>query len=135
MQQPTLMNLKVLLPFRIFAEKTGVSRIVAETREGSFGLLPHRLDCVAALAPGILITEDEAEGEVYVAVDEGVLIKTGPDVLVSVRNAIAGTDLRQLREAVEREFLNLDEREQSMRSVLAKMESDFIRRLAEFHHD
>jgi F-type H+-transporting ATPase subunit epsilon len=35
---PTLMNLKVLLPFQIFAEKTGVSRIVAETREGSFGL-------------------------------------------------------------------------------------------------
>ena len=62
---PTLMNLKVLLPFQIFAEKTGVKRIVAETREGSFGLLPHRLDCVAALAPGILIYETEAEGEVY----------------------------------------------------------------------
>jgi len=129
------MNLKVLLPFRVFADKTGVTRIVAETREGSFGLLPHRLDCVAALAPGILIYEDEAEGEVYVAVDEGVLIKTGPNVLVSVRNAIAGTDLRQLREAVEREFLNLDKREQSVRSVLAKMESGFIRRLAEFHHE
>jgi len=129
------MNLKVLLPFQVFAEKTGVTRIVAETRQGSFGLLPHRLDCVAALAPGILIYEDEAESEVYLAVDEGVLIKTGPDVLVSVRNAIAGTDLRQLREAVEREFLNLDEREQSVRSVLAKMESGFIRRLAAFHHD
>ena len=133
--QKTRMNLKVLLPFRVLAEKTGVTRIVAETREGSFGLLPHRLDCVAALAPGILIYEDEAEGEVYVAVDEGVLIKTGPDVLISVRNAIAGTDLRQLREAVEREFLNLDERERTVRSVLAKMESGFIRRLAEFHHD
>ena len=47
-----LISLKVLLPFQVFAEKTGVSRIVAETREGSFGLLPHRLDCVAALAPG-----------------------------------------------------------------------------------
>ena len=129
------MNLKVLLPFQVFAEKTGVTRIVAETREGSFGLLPRRLDCVAALAPGILIYEDEVEGEVYVAVDEGVLIKTGPDVLVSVRNAIAGTDLSQLRETVEREFLNLDKREQSVRSVLAKMESGFIRRLAEFHHE
>jgi len=135
MPQPKLMNLKVLLPFRVFAEITGVSRIVAETREGSFGLLPRRLDCVAALPPGILIYEDEADGEVYVAVDEGVLIKTGSDVLVSVRNAIAGTDLRQLREAVEQEFLNLDERDQIVRSVLAKMESGFIRRLAEFHHD
>ena len=133
--QQTLMHLKVLLPFQIFAEKTDVSRIVAETREGSFGLLPHRLDCVAALTPGILIYENEAEGEVYVAVDEGVLIKTGLDVLVSVRNAIAGTDLGQLREAVDKEFLDLNEREQNVRSVMTKMESGFIRRLAEFHHE
>ena len=135
MQQPTLMSLKILLPFQIFAEKTGVSRIVAETREGSFGLLPRRLDCVAALAPGILTYENRSEGEIYVAVDEGVLIKTGLNVIVSVRNAIAGSDLGQMRETVEREFLNLNEREQSVRSVLAKMESGFIRRLAEFQHD
>jgi F-type H+-transporting ATPase subunit epsilon len=135
MQQPTLMNLRVLLPFRIFALKSGVSRIVAETRKGSFGLLPHRLDCVAALAPGIFIYENETEGEVYVAVDEGVLIKTGLDVVVSVRNAISGNELGRLREAVDQEFLNLDEREQNVRSVLAKMETGFIRRLAEFHHD
>src|ERR1700691_3944793 len=129
------MNLKVLLPFQIFAEKTGVSRIVAETREGSFGLLPHRLDCVAALAPGILVYENEGEGEVYAAVDEGVLVKTGLDVLISVRNAIGGTDLGQLHAAVEKEFLNLDQREQSVRSAMSKMESDFISRLAEFHHE
>jgi F-type H+-transporting ATPase subunit epsilon len=133
--QTTLMNLKVLLPFQIFAEKTGVSRIVAETREGSFGLLPHRLDCVAALVPGILIYEIGSGGEIFVAVDEGVLVKTGLDVIVSVRNAIAGTDLGQLRSTVEQEFLNLDEREQSVRSVMAKMESGFISRLAEFHHE
>jgi len=128
------MNLKVLLPFQIFAEKTGVSRIVAESHEGSFGLLPHRLDCVAALAPGILIYETRAEGEAYVAVDEGVLVKTGSDVLVSVRNAIAGTDLGQLRAAVQREFLHLDEREKNVRSVLAKMEGDLMRRMATFHN-
>jgi F-type H+-transporting ATPase subunit epsilon len=128
----TLMNLKILLPFRIFAEMKNVSRIVAESRGGSFGLLPHRLDCVAALEPGILTYETEAEGEVYVAVDEGVLIKTGQDVLVSVRNAIYGTDLSQLREAVEREFLTVDESEQRIRSVMAKLESNLVRRLAEF---
>jgi len=132
---PTLMRLKVLLPFKIFAEKAGVSRIVAETREGSFGLLPHRLDCVAALSPGILIYETAADGEVCVAVDEGVLVKAGPDVLVSVRRAIAGTDLGQLRDAVEKEFLTLDENEQSVRKVLAKLESGFLRRLAGFQHD
>ena len=109
---PARMKLKVLLPFQVFAEKTGVSRIVAETREGSFGLLPHRLDCVAALAPGILIYETEAEGEVFVAVDEGVLVKTGPDVLVSVRRALAAPTSAACARAVEQEFLALDEREQ-----------------------
>lgn len=126
------MNLKVLLPYRIFVEKTGVSRIVAETAAGSFGILPHRLDCVAALVPGILVFETAAEGETYVAVDEGVLVKAGVDVLVSVRNAIAGTDLRKLRAEVEQEFLNLDEQEREARLVLAKLESGFIHRFKEF---
>ncbi|WP_198007877.1 F0F1 ATP synthase subunit epsilon [Methylovulum miyakonense] len=132
---PTSMNLKILLPFQVFAEKAGVSRIVAETREGSFGLLPQRLDCVAALPPGILAYETVAEGEVFVAVDEGVLVKTGADVLVSVRRALAGMGLAQLRAAVEQEFLTLDEDEQSVRAVMAKLESGFLRRFASFQHE
>ncbi|MDO9104942.1 MAG: F0F1 ATP synthase subunit epsilon [Methylovulum sp.] len=129
------MNLKILLPFQIFADKTDVSRIVAETREGSFGLLPHRLDCVAALTPGILIYETEADGEVFVAVDEGVLVKTGADVLVSVRHALGGTDLGRLRDTVAQEFLALDQHEQSVRSVMAKLESGFLRRFIGFQHE
>lgn len=129
------MNLKVLLPFQIFAEKTGVTRVVAETLDGSLGLLPHRLDCVAALAPGILIYESETDGEMFVAVDEGVLVKTGPDVLVSVRRAIGGSDLGQLRKAVEKEFLTLDEHEQSTRTVMAKLETGFLRRFATFRNE
>src|ERR1700685_3712769 len=129
------MNLKVLLPFRIFLDLKRVSRIVAETREGSFGLLPHRLDCVAALAPGILTYETPSEGEVYVAVDEGVLIKTGPDVLVSVRRALGGADLGRLRDSVKQEFLALDERERGVRSVMVKLEAGFLRRIATFRHE
>jgi len=129
------MNLKILLPFQIYAELTGVLRIVAETQDGSFGLLPQRLDCVVALVPGILTYEDEAGGEVFVAVDEGVLVKTGADVLVSVRRAMGGSDLSQLREAVEKEFLTLDANEQSARTVMAKLETGFLRRFATFQHE
>jgi F-type H+-transporting ATPase subunit epsilon len=129
------MNLKILLPFQVFAEQTGVLRVVAETYQGSFGLLPQRLDCVASLAPGILVYETAAEGEAYFAVDEGVLVKTGLDVFISVRNAIRGSDLGQLHVAVEREFLSLSERERSVRAVMAKMESGLIHRLVEFDHE
>lgn len=129
-----MMQLKVLLPFRVFMEKDEVRRIVAETPHGSFGFLPRRLDCVTPLAAGILTYETASTGDEYIAIDAGVLVKTGRTVLVSVRNAIGGTDLGQLREAVEREFIHLDEREQNVRSVLAKMESGLIRNLIEFHH-
>ena len=129
------MRLEILLPFQVFADKAGVSRIVAETREGSFGLLPRRLDCVAALPPGILIYETEAEGEVYVAVDGGVLVKNGRDVLVSVRRAIAGRDLGRLRDTIREEFLVQDESERSLRTVMAKLEAGFLRRFAAIQHE
>ena len=123
------MKLKILLPARVFIDTSAVSRIVAETASGSFGILPHRLDCVAVLRPGILEYENDADGEVYVAIDEGILIKTGTRVLVSVRNAILGRDLGRLREAVEEEFINLNEQEKSLRAALNKMESGLVRRM------
>ena len=126
------MNLKILLPYEIFAEKTNVKRIVVQSLQGSVGLLPNRLDCAVVLVPGILIYETDDDDQVYVAVDQGVLVKAGPEVLISVRNAIGGTDLGKLHAAVKREFLNLDEQEKNVRSVLAKMESGFIRRFREF---
>ena len=82
-----------------------------------------------------MIYETPSEGEVCVAVDEGVLVKTGPNVFVSVRRALAGAGLAQLREAVEREFLALDEQEQSVRSVMAKLESGFLRRFVSLEHE
>ena len=128
------MHLKILLPFQVFAEHEGVTRIVAETADGFFGILPRRLDGVAALVPGLFVFEVAGSGEQIVAVDEGVLVKTGGDVMVSVRRAVAGNDLHQLRDTVEREFLTLGERERATRSVLAKLETSFIRRMVELRH-
>jgi F-type H+-transporting ATPase subunit epsilon len=129
------MNLRILLPAKIFAEIADVSRVVAETGEGSFGILPRRLDCVAVLCPGILLYENEREGETYIAVDEGILIKTGSQVLVSVRNAILGRDLAQLRSAVQQEFLTLNEHEKNLRTTLRKMESGLMRRMVVFQDE
>ncbi|WP_027995026.1 F0F1 ATP synthase subunit epsilon [Simplicispira psychrophila] len=127
------MRLKVLLPFRVFVDQADVSRIVAETCEGSFGLLPHRQDCIAALVPGILTYQSAADGEVFIAVDEGVLVKIGAEVQVSVRHASGGTDLASLRDAVRRDFLTLDALERGARAATQKLESGFVSRFARFH--
>jgi F-type H+-transporting ATPase subunit epsilon len=124
------MHLKILLPDQVFADKADVTRMVAETHAGAFGLLPRRRDCIAALVPGILTYETATEGEVFVALDEGVLVKAGADVMVSVRRAISGSDLTQLRAAVEQEFLALDAQQIQVRSVMNKLESGFLNRFA-----
>ena len=129
------MELKVLLPSEVLLHRTIVLRIVAESRDGSFCLLPHRRDCVAALSPGILTFETPAEGEVFVAVDEGVLVKTGAQVQVSVRRAIMGKDLGELQQQVVSEFRELDAHERAIRSVMDKLEAGFLRRLASLKND
>lgn len=134
MPSQSLMSLRILLPFCIFATESAVSRIVADTGTGSLGILPHRMDCVTALTPGILVYETGDGGEAYIAVAEGILIKTGLDVLVSVHNAIRGSDLLRLHETVEREFMIFNEREQHVRSVVTRMESAFVQRIGAFHH-
>ncbi len=128
---PAQMKLKILLPSKVFLEKKDVLRIVAEGNLASFGLLPHRLDCVATLVPGILTYESQQGGECFIAIDEGVLVKTGLDVNISVRNAIAGKGLGQLREAVAQEYLIFDEEQRRVQTAMEKMESSFIQRLAE----
>jgi len=124
------MTLRVLLPFEVFADEKGVARIVVETAQGSFGLLPQRLDCVAALVPGILSFDTAGQGEVFLAVDEGVLVKTGPEVVISVRRALRGKDLARLRDTVVQEFLTLDVQEEAMRTAMARLETGFLRRFA-----
>lgn len=129
------MNLRILLPFGVFAEESNVLRVVADTTDGSVGLLPNRLDCVAALVPGILTYEAKDGGTVYVGIDQGALVKADAQVTVSVRRAIAGSDLGQLKDAVERDYLKLDEQERSVRAAVSKMESGLMGRLAEFENE
>jgi F-type H+-transporting ATPase subunit epsilon len=48
------MQLKILLPYGVFACIQDVTRVVVMTPAGSFGLLPHRLDCATVVSPGLL---------------------------------------------------------------------------------
>src|SRR5580704_14457118 len=117
------MNLRILLPFKIFAELQNVKRIVVETIEGSFGMLPQRLDCVAAVVPGIFTYELEGESAKYIAVDAGILVKAGTQIFLSVRNAIGGADLGKLGEIVKEQFSVKNDRERQAQSVMDKLES------------
>ncbi len=123
--EKTVMSLKILLPFKVFADVKNVSSIVMETSEGSYGLLPQRLDCVAALVPGIFTYETDGASH-YIAVNHGVMVKAGTQVLVSVRNAVGGADLGKLGELVKKDFITEDENQRQAITTIAKLERGFI---------
>jgi len=124
------MKLKVLLPTEILVDQE-VTKVIAEAENGSFCLLPRHIDFVAALPPGIFIFESAEGHEEFVALDEGILVKAGQEVLVSTRNAVRSSELGTLKQIVEQEFRVLDDREKMARSASAKMEADLVRRFIE----
>jgi F-type H+-transporting ATPase subunit epsilon len=124
------MNLKVLLPAEVLIEED-VAKVTAEAHNGFFCLLPKHVDFAAAIVPGILSFETAGGREEFLAVDEGILIKCGQEVLVSTRNAVRGPDLGQLRRTVEERFKVLDDREKTARSAMVKIEAGFVRRFLE----
>ncbi|PMB26527.1 F0F1 ATP synthase subunit epsilon [Fischerella thermalis] len=124
------MHLKLLLPTEILIDQT-VTKVTAEAENGSFCLLPNHIDFVAALVPGILSFESETGKEFFLAVDEGILVKQGAVVRVSVRNAVRGENLESLQQQVQQQFRQLDEQEKLARSVLVRLETSFVREFIE----
>jgi F-type H+-transporting ATPase subunit epsilon len=122
------MRLTVLLPTEILVDEE-VAKVVAEAQNGSFCLLPRHIDFVAALVPGLLSFLKTADGiEEFLAVDEGVLVKCGPQVLVSTLQAVRGGELGLLQETVEKTFKVLTDQEKRARTALANLEANLIRR-------
>jgi F-type H+-transporting ATPase subunit epsilon len=124
------MNLKVLLPTEILVD-TAVTKVVAEAENGSFCLLPRHIDMVAALVPGLLSYTTVAGQEVFLGLDEGILVKCGAEVLVSTRNAVQRPDLGTLERAIEEQFRALDEHAKMARTAMARLEADLVRRFME----
>jgi F-type H+-transporting ATPase subunit epsilon len=124
------MRLRIVLPTEILLDEP-VTKIVAEAQNGFFGILPRHIDFVTALVPGVLVFVDEAGSERFLGVDVGTLVKCADEVLVSTRNAVLGDDLQSLREAVRERFLELDARDRSARSALARLEAGVVRRFVE----
>ena len=124
------MQLKILIPTEVLVDRE-VTKVIAEAENGNFCLLPHHIDFVTALVPGILSFTIETGEEIFVAVDEGILVKCNREVLVSARNAIKGKDLETLKETVAVEYQILDEKEKLTRSALAQFEASMMRHFKE----
>lgn len=121
------MRLRIMCPTSVIFDGE-VNQVNAEDAEGHFTLKERHIDLATLLLPGLLRFIDSQGGEQFVAVDEGVLIKEGRNVLVSTRHAAVGAPLGELRELVEKQQRALVEQERNARVERSVLEVGFIKR-------
>ena len=126
-----LMRLKIFVPGRVVLDLPEVSSLTVTTPRGVFGLRPRRLDCVMPLVPGLATYDTPREGRIMLALDEGLLVKTGLETVITVRHVITGGAPGHLKQSFEAELREAGEREREIRVALARLESSFVRRLSE----
>ena len=128
------LDLKIAVPERLFHQES-VAKIRAVGSHGDFCLLPRHIDCVVDLVPCMVTCETDAGGRRLFAVDGGILVKRGSEVMLSTPRAIRSETEESLRSAVTHFFSRAEERETKTRSALRKIEADFVRTLVEIEED
>lgn len=125
------MRLQVFLPGETLVD-VNAARIRAEAPNGAFCLLPRHIDFVTALTAGLLSYERAESGEeVFVAVDQGILVKCNDRVRVATNNAMIGPELGRLRETVEKQFRRVEKKERQALNAMSRIEAGFARRFLE----
>jgi F-type H+-transporting ATPase subunit epsilon len=128
----SVIDLKIYLPAGIFVEEK-VSKVKGESPAGGFCLLPRHIDYVTALVSGIFSYTDLAGKELFLALDNGILVKKGQEVMVAARRGVVG-ELGMLNQEVEQMLEARKEREKLNRTTVAKLEAGFLRQFMEFSH-
>ncbi|MEE4379103.1 MAG: F0F1 ATP synthase subunit epsilon [Candidatus Competibacteraceae bacterium] len=121
------MHLKLVEPTAVLIE-ADVSKVIAEADNGFFCLLPRHVDFVAALTPGVFYYWTIAHQRRIAAIDEGILVKCGEQVLVSTLRGFISDDLDMLETYVQEQFQVLDEQARRARSAVARLEAGAVRR-------
>jgi F-type H+-transporting ATPase subunit epsilon len=128
------MKLKILLPDKIFLDSE-IDKLIAESPNGSFCLLPRHIDFLSALSPSLLVLTLIDGQEKILAVDGGILVKKGNQIWISSQHCLEGNDLKNLQQTIKEEFQKIDEQEKINREALAKLEVNLVRHYVQMKKD
>lgn len=119
------MNLKIITPLETFYLEN-ITKIQAEGTEGYFAILPKHADYVSSIITSIFSFEKNGKKEFF-AVDSGILVKYGDNVDFSVRNAIKGQNLIDLKKQMELTFKEMEEDDKKTKTALASLEGNIAK--------
>ena len=126
----TDMRVFLRLPTRTLFEGHA-TRLTGVAQDGAFGILPNHVDFVTALVPSVLTLRMVDGSEEIFGIDEGLLVKKGHRVVITVLRGVRGQDLGSLQDVVQARFVEMDEEERKARSAFSRLEADVVRRFAD----
>lgn len=128
------MRLKTLIPSGIIVDEE-IDRIRFEAKNGSYTFFPNHADFITAIIPGIVSYNLRSENgkETFMACDQGILVKEGNTVLLSVRRAIKNDDLNVLVRAIDEEFKKVEEERKTVNAAMARLEVGLTRGLMQLN--
>lgn len=121
------MRLLVSTPFARVLD-VDIEKIHAPTQRGDWCLLPRHADLVMEIVPGILTHHANGE-QAAIALNTGLLVKAGDEVLIASDQAVISDCLADLTHAVQEQFLRQSEDEKRAQTALAHIETGLIRNL------
>ena len=124
------MNLQVVTRGETIVDER-VKKVTIDGAEGSRTYLPRHIDFVTAAVPSVMSWLSAEGDERFAAIDEGIVVKVGDELLVSTQYAVQGQELGRLRRMIDEEFEARSEHETMTRSALARLEASIVRRFME----
>lgn len=108
-----------------------LSLVDVESDHGRLSLLPHHIDCAAALSPGLVRIRDAEGEEHYLGADGGTLVKVGERVMISTPRAVVGRALGEIHAELEERRRRRRQREREAQRALARLEVELARSVFE----
>lgn len=107
--------------------KCPTDKVIVETLNGYYTLLPKHVDFAAAMRAGIVVYATKENKEKYVACHHGIVVKKADAVTITVHNAVTGETLDELSNVINNEFKQNEEYRKEFNSAMARLELGIMR--------
>ena len=115
------MNLQVYSPLEKVLQ-VDIQKVVFETPQGYYTLLPKHIDYVSALGTGIISYVSVGKEEGYLACHEGIVVKKGQQVTVSAQGLLFADTLEELQRNIAISYKENEEQRKELNMAMARLE-------------
>lgn len=127
------MRLLITTPTVVVVDEEGVTSVRAEDESGSFGILSGHVDFLTVLTISVASWRRADGTQRFCAVRHGVLtVSGGSEVAIATRQALVGSNLRELEDIVLGKFRSEAEAERAERTEAMKLEMRAIRQIVRY---